>query len=81
MRTPGLAQVADPAHGAGEGLHAAAQQRLLDERLLAAGDQPHGERRDLEAARAQEVAYAVLAHLAVDVLEVVALDVERPLCP
>ena len=51
-------------------------ERLLHERLLAVADLATGPR-ERDAAGAQEVAHAVEAGLAVDVREVVALEVDR----
>ena len=73
------AQLAHPALGARERLHAVAGERALDQRLLAVADLDDLRLGQLHAARAQEVAHAVVAGLAVDVVGVLAVRVEAPL--
>ncbi len=85
VSTPRRRSCLDPGDRAGEGVDAVAGERVLDERLLAVADAVHGPlvRRAvraalgrLDAAGAQEVAHAVVARLAVEQRDVVALEVE-----
>ena len=73
----GFAQMPHPAHGAGEGLDAARGQRTFDERLLAVGHDADLLVAGVQAAGAKQIPRAVVARLAVDVGDVLVLDVER----
>ena len=84
---PGVAQLVDQRDRGGERAHAVLAHLGVEEVVLAVAEPADGlplrrvgrvAHRQLDAARGQEVADAVVARLAVDVEPVVGLEVERP---